>query len=102
MYLGTIGRSLSRVNALGSVKQPGVLNGAFARYNIYESKDGRFFALGALETKFFVKFLGAIGLDSGAVMELDEGEMIRAVADKVKGMHSSQLNRIVSKHFQIC
>ena len=36
--------------------QPLHLNGKLARYNIYETKDKKFIALGALEDKFWIKF----------------------------------------------
>ncbi len=46
------------------------LSGGLAIYNVYETKDDRFVALGALEPKFWFKFAEAVGLeaDMSAVM----------------------------------
>ena len=38
----------------------GMLNGGFACYNIYETKDGRYMALGALEPQFWAAFCQAV------------------------------------------
>tara|TARA_A100001011_G_scaffold376704_1_gene439583 strand:- start:11484 stop:12596 length:1113 start_codon:yes stop_codon:yes gene_type:complete len=40
--------------------QPLNLNGKLARYNIYETKDKKYIALGALEDKFWIKFCNII------------------------------------------
>ncbi len=37
------------------------LSGALANYNVYESADGKFVALGALEPKFWITFCEAVG-----------------------------------------
>ena len=41
----------------------GLLNGGAACYQIYETADGRFIALGALEEKFWAAFCAALGRD---------------------------------------
>ena len=38
----------------------GMLNGGFACYNVYETKDGKFMALGALEPQFWSAFCQAV------------------------------------------
>jgi crotonobetainyl-CoA:carnitine CoA-transferase CaiB-like acyl-CoA transferase len=38
-----------------------LLNGTFACYNIYEAKDGRWLAVGALEQKFWAELCNALG-----------------------------------------
>ncbi len=45
-----------------TIPQPGdgMLNGGFACYNVYETKDGRFMALGALEPQFWSAFCSAV------------------------------------------
>ncbi|WP_322790620.1 CaiB/BaiF CoA transferase family protein [Mycolicibacterium anyangense] len=40
-----------------------LLSGAAPFYTVYACADGRYFAVGALEPKFYVQFLAAIGLD---------------------------------------
>ena len=42
--------------------QPLYLNGKIARYNIYETKDNKYLALGALEDKFWKKFVRLLKL----------------------------------------
>ena len=40
---------------------PPTLAGGFACYNVYEASDGRWLALGALESKFWERFCGHVG-----------------------------------------
>jgi crotonobetainyl-CoA:carnitine CoA-transferase CaiB-like acyl-CoA transferase len=40
------------------------LTGGIAAYNVYETKDGKFVALGALEPKFWITFASAVGLEA--------------------------------------
>ncbi|PCJ82819.1 MAG: carnitine dehydratase [Flavobacteriales bacterium] len=50
---------LSSKELLG-IDTSGMLNGALHCYNIYETKEGRFMALGALEYKFWKQFCDAV------------------------------------------
>lgn len=52
------------LSASGKSPEPGndILSGKLPNYNIYETKEGRFVALGALEDMFFQTFLRAIGM----------------------------------------
>jgi alpha-methylacyl-CoA racemase len=43
------------------VRAEGLINGGAACYNIYQSKDGLFLSLGALESQFWARFCQAIG-----------------------------------------
>ncbi|MCZ8343689.1 MAG: CaiB/BaiF CoA-transferase family protein [Leptospira sp.] len=54
------------LSASGKSPEPGndILSGKLPNYNIYETKEGRFVALGALEDMFFQTFLRAIGMES--------------------------------------
>ena len=45
------------------VRGEGALDGGLQNYNIYRTKDGRFLAVGALESHFWVKFLKHIGME---------------------------------------
>lgn len=51
-----------------------LLDGSRPCYSIYETEDGRHLAVGALEPKFWVAFVEAIGLPHLAGSGLDEGE----------------------------
>ncbi len=52
----------------------GLLDGSRPCYSIYETKDGRHLAVGALEPKFWQAFVDAIELPHLSVSGLDEGE----------------------------
>ncbi len=43
-------------------REPGLLTGGYACYNIYSTKDGKRVSLAALEPKFWANFCGAVGL----------------------------------------
>ena len=45
------------------------MNGSLARYNIYETKDKKYIALGALEDKFWKKFCNIIKAPKEVVLE---------------------------------
>ena len=49
--------------AHSQARAAGLLNGGAACYQIYETTDGRFVALGALEEKFWAAFCAAVGRD---------------------------------------
>lgn len=54
------------LSASGVSPEPGndILSGKLPNYNVYETKEGRFVALGALEDMFFQTFLRAIGMEN--------------------------------------
>ncbi len=59
--------STTLANALAGVpvrRGDEVLSGGIAPYNTYETKDGAFVALGALEPKFWMGFCAAVGLEA--------------------------------------
>jgi len=53
-------------SASGKTPEPGndILSGKLPNYNIYQTKEGRYVALGALEDMFFQTFLRAIGMEN--------------------------------------
>jgi crotonobetainyl-CoA:carnitine CoA-transferase CaiB-like acyl-CoA transferase len=57
------------------------LSGAYPCYNVYETKEGKYVSLGALEPKFWEQFLQVIhreDLRSGQFATGDEGEKVKA------------------------
>ena len=61
-----------------------LLNGGAACYRIYETADGRFVALGALEAKFWADFCQAVGREDWIARQNDplpQGDLIREVSD---------------------
>jgi len=67
--------------ALASGRPPGPgamrLNGGYPPYRIYETKDGKYFALAALEEKFWNNFCEAVGRDDLKSMHQPETEKQR-------------------------
>ncbi|VFQ42791.1 CaiB/BaiF CoA transferase family protein [Desulfoluna butyratoxydans] len=64
-----------------------LLSHRYAFYNTYETADGKFVALGALEPKFWVAFCRATGLERFEALQFDDNrreEIIQAVGDLIK------------------
>lgn len=64
-----------------------LLSHRYAFYNTYETADGKFIALGALEPKFWSAFCRATGLDRFEALQFDDEkreEIIQAVAALIK------------------
>ena len=57
--------------------QPTILGGTLARYGLYETSDGRWMSLGALEQKFWSKFCEIIGKSEWASINFKEEPQIR-------------------------
>jgi len=51
-----------------------VLSGAYPFYNVYETSDGKYMTLGALEPKFWANFCRAVGREELIARQFDEGE----------------------------
>jgi crotonobetainyl-CoA:carnitine CoA-transferase CaiB-like acyl-CoA transferase len=62
----------------------GVLSGARPCYGLYETSDGRWLSLGALEPKFWEAFCGAIGRPDLAARQLVEGREAAEVRAEVE------------------
>jgi crotonobetainyl-CoA:carnitine CoA-transferase CaiB-like acyl-CoA transferase len=65
------------------------LTGAFAIYNTYATKDGKYVSLGALEPKFWTAFCAAVGIeaDLGALVP---GSHQQALEEKLRGVFASR------------
>jgi len=75
----------------GTIPAPGdgMLNGGFACYNVYETKDGKFMALGALEPQFWSAFCQAVNRP-----DLDTPEYFKP------GDHQKELIQELSRIFR--
>ncbi|MBS0393322.1 MAG: CoA transferase [Proteobacteria bacterium] len=64
---------LARYWAAGEPCAPGDgwLSGGLARYQLYRTRDGRWLAVGALEDRFFERFLELVGVSRGTTSEAD-------------------------------
>lgn len=69
--------------ALGGDIAPGhdVLSGRYACYGIYETKDGRWVAIGAIEAKFFANLCDALGCRELAPLQYDDEAQPRLRAE---------------------
>lgn len=61
-----------------------ILTGMLPRYNVYETKDGRYMALGALEEKFWKGFCKAVGREDLSEVRADTDLEKRAVIEEIK------------------
>jgi len=79
MYLG-------KYFADGKIPKPSseLLTGQFACYNIYETKDGGYMSLGALEPQFWSAFCKIIGRGDMIPGQMDEGKKAEKLKSEVK------------------
>jgi crotonobetainyl-CoA:carnitine CoA-transferase CaiB-like acyl-CoA transferase len=73
--LGMLALQQGAADARGEPLRRGaeMLNGGWACYGVYRTRDGRFVALGALEPKFFEAFCDAVGRPELVERQYDEG-----------------------------
>ncbi len=66
--------ALFMYNSLGSMPQRGdsLLSHRYAFYNIYETSDGRYISIGALEHRFWKNLCSHLGLDEFVPLQYDE------------------------------
>jgi crotonobetainyl-CoA:carnitine CoA-transferase CaiB-like acyl-CoA transferase len=69
------------------------LTGRYACYHIYETKDGRFLSLGALESKFWENACRVLGREDFIELHFSDGrqeEMIDALAEIFRGKNADE------------
>ena len=67
-----------------------VLSGAYPFYNVYETSDGKFMTLGALEPKFWANFCRKVGRDDLASRQFDSGERRESLFEEIRAIFSSK------------
>jgi crotonobetainyl-CoA:carnitine CoA-transferase CaiB-like acyl-CoA transferase len=67
-----------------------VLSGAYPFYNVYETSDGKFMTLGALEPKFWANFCRKVGREELAARQFDSGERRANLFDEVRAIFKSR------------
>ena len=83
--------------------QPLYLNGQIARYNIYETKDNKYLALGALEDKFWIKFCEIIKAPKEVVLEkLPHKALIKEVQSIIKEKNMSFWKKKFDNENNVC
>jgi alpha-methylacyl-CoA racemase len=69
---------------------PPVLRGDFACYNIYETSDGRWVVLGALESKFWERFCRGVGHPEWVPQQFVSGNARTALLGEVRAVFRSR------------
>jgi alpha-methylacyl-CoA racemase len=86
--LGGIFHGLRQIGRWNSARGTNLLDGGAPFYNTYQTADGRWVAVGAIERKFYAVLLDALGLDGAELPDqYDEGawpEMRRRFAERFK------------------
>ena len=67
-----------------------LLTGAYPFYSIYETGDGRFMTLGALEPKFWENFCRKVGRDELVARQFDYGELRKQLFEEVAAIFKSK------------
>jgi crotonobetainyl-CoA:carnitine CoA-transferase CaiB-like acyl-CoA transferase len=67
-----------------------VLSGAYPFYNVYETGDGKFMTLGALEPKFWANFCRKVDRDDLVSRQFDSGEQREDLFAEVRRMFKSR------------
>ena len=67
-----------------------VLSGQYPFYNVYETSDGKFMTLGALEPKFWANFCRKVGRDDLAKRQFDSGEQRDELFEAVRAIFKSR------------
>ncbi|TDC99505.1 CoA transferase [Saccharopolyspora terrae] len=86
----------------GWADQRGVnlLDGGAPFYSVYETADGRYMAVGALEPKFYVELLGKLGLDEDPARQNDRSrwpELRRRIADAFVRRTQEEWNEVFAQ-----
>lgn len=84
----------------------GELNGEIPAYGIYETRDGRYMALGALEPKFWGAFLKAAGREDLMMEGWESGERATKVKQQVEEIFKSRSQKewiaLLAEHDTCC
>ena len=79
----------------------GLLNGGAARYGVYETSDGRYLSVGALEPQFLGRLAAAAGLELRPGPEGDE-ELRRQLTRVIATRTRDEWARILAEHDSCC
>jgi crotonobetainyl-CoA:carnitine CoA-transferase CaiB-like acyl-CoA transferase len=66
------------------------LTGAYPFYNVYETSDGKFMTLGALEPKFWANFCRRVTREDLIARQFDEGERRENLFEEVRAIFKSR------------
>jgi crotonobetainyl-CoA:carnitine CoA-transferase CaiB-like acyl-CoA transferase len=71
-------------------EEAGVLNGKFPCYNVYETADGKFLAVGALEHKFWKALLTRLGLEKHIASQFAKGAVREQIFSELRALFLSK------------
>lgn len=71
-YLGSMLRYVRKTPLWDQPRGQNILDGGCPWYDVYECKDGRYMAVGALEPQFFLHLLRGLGLDAEHLLQQRE------------------------------
>ncbi|HKP12326.1 MAG TPA: CaiB/BaiF CoA-transferase family protein [Blastocatellia bacterium] len=66
------------------------LNGAYPFYHVYETSDGKYMTLGALEPKFWANFCKAVGREELVSRQFDDGERRERLFAEVRAIFKAR------------
>jgi crotonobetainyl-CoA:carnitine CoA-transferase CaiB-like acyl-CoA transferase len=66
------------------------LSGAYPFYNVYETADGKYMSLGALEPKFWAGFCSKVGREDLIARQFDEGQSREELFEEVRAIFKSR------------
>lgn len=90
LTFGHYGYLANSASLMGESRGSTPLGGGAPCYRVYETSDGRFMTLGALEPKFFVAFCEAAGCAHLSSKGLDMGPGAKAVMDELETVFRSK------------
>ena len=70
-----------------------LLNGGYACYQVYSTKDGRYMSLGALEPKFWKNFCEAVGRSDLVYSQFTQGEEQLRVIENLRDLFEKKTQR---------
>lgn len=83
----------------------GYITGAFACYNLYETGDGKYMSLGALEPTFWQNFCLAVNRPDWVPLQFDEADRLKLI-EEVQALFKEQARdhwvELFSKHDACC
>ncbi len=83
-------QAATAANKTGFVAHEYDLAGKLANYNVYQTSDERWMALGALEPKFWDRFCEVVNHQEWKTRMLDEGEELKNLKAEVQQLFSTQ------------
>ena len=79
----------------------GLLNGGAARYGVYQTSDGKYLSVGALEPQFLGRLAGAAGLDLRAGPE-EDADLRSRLTRVIAGRTRDEWARVLAEHDCCC